>query len=109
MAVLTVIEAVRFVVLGSLLMQYRAVTWRSHADESIPATSRACAARNSVGDFINTAYLARSSLRVMAVMALFIFLLQKIAVLSTSLPVNRPPPTGRFARRFFISDHWYIA
>jgi len=79
----TVGEAVRFLALVMLLAQYCADGGDGAAgSHAIPGLAAA---------------------------ALTVFLVQKVMVLSVSLPPLRPPPAGRLARRFFTTDEWCLA
>jgi len=98
----TAMEAARFVFLGTLLVQYHTASTGGLQDklpgpievEEDPAG--ACTPRPK-------------SLAALAPLALAIFLLHKLMVLSVSLPPQRPPPASRLARHFFTTDLWCTA
>jgi len=80
----TASEAVRFVLLATLLVQY--CPEDNDDEEAEPP-----------------------ALKVLVAVALAAFLLHKFAVLSVSLPPMRAPPAGRLARCFFTADLWCTA
>jgi len=77
-------EAVRFIMLAMLLVQY------------CPDSGDGVTTESRVIPGLAAAVLAA-------------FLLHKLVVLSVSLPPLRPPPAGRLARRFFTADNWCMA
>jgi len=97
----TSVEAVRFVFLGTLLVQYHTTSTGGLRDK-LPGPIEeeepegACSSRPK-------AFAA------LAPLALALFLLHKLVVLSVSLPPQRPPPTSRLARQFFTTDLWCTA
>lgn len=101
---LTASEALRFVLLGTLLVQYRAAASagggpEDDGDEPLKPSAR----------FSEVAVLARTGGRALAALALALFLIHKNAVLAASLPAPRPPPETRLLRRFYTADLWCIA
>jgi len=108
-------EAMRFVLLGTLLVQYSEVAedgdnisgakglLRGAASHMLPA------ARKSEESPMLLGPLAQTCGRVLLFIILTIFLFHKLAVLTASLPPQRARPAHRFAQYFFTTDLWCIA
>lgn len=95
-------EAVRFVLLGALLVQYSALAGVS--DDGTPPTT--CSG-GLWPEKSHTRFVRACELLAEPVLAAF--LLHKLAVLLVSLPPQRPPPASLILRRFFTDDPWCLA
>jgi len=93
-------EAARFVLLGTLLVHYRALERDNNG--TIDMDDEPSPVREAPGHSTPIA-------RALAALALAAFMLHKLGVLSVSLPPHRPPPRGRLAQCFFTADMWCTA
>lgn len=119
-------EALRFAILGALLVQYTAAaalgTRRRPCEDAHAVSRDAGRTITTAGSWLSAPRKCLSSwqvaalqpgatqlgVRVLAIGALGIFLLYKLAVITTSLPPQRAPPSWRMARRFFTTDTWCV-
>jgi len=105
-----VVEFLRFAVLGVLLVQYSsAAASTSNQEEHDEATAAVGRSFRLRGPWHMQGGGATVEFPLLAVLALALLLLHKLAVLAVSVPPWRGPPAGRVARLFFSQDLWSVA
>jgi len=110
-------EAMRFVLLGTLLVQYSEVAEDGNDSSGTEGPLRGGAShmpilpagRRSEESPMLLGPSAQTCGKMLLAIIMTVFLFHKLAVLMVSLPPQRARPARRFAQHFFTTDLWVIA